>query len=280
MRVVGIIQITKEKFLLIHRVKPNEDYFTFPGGAIEEGESEEDTLKREMQEELGISDIQFRKVFELTNRENQEHWYFVDGFRGVPVISGPEKERTNEQNQYLVEYKSLEEMRALDNFFPKEAIEMIGKSIGSKSELHFLLSKEGEITICPVAVFIKNGEILSGLRHYTPEKWKNISVWTFPGGRCDTGETIEQTLRREVFEEVGITDFEITEYIGGFPGAKEGDGAPVFICKTDQEPKLMEPEKFSEWRWFIIDQLPENFINNAIMKGKIIVSEKLIALKT
>lgn len=121
--------MTEDKFLLIHRVKPHEDYFTFPGGAIEEGESEIDALRREMQEELSISDIQFRKVFELTNRGNQEHWYFVDGFRGVPIIGGPEKERMNEQNQYLIEYKSLKELRMLDNFFPKEAIEMIERTI-------------------------------------------------------------------------------------------------------------------------------------------------------
>ncbi|MFA7201622.1 MAG: NUDIX domain-containing protein [Candidatus Paceibacterota bacterium] len=133
MRIVGIIQITEDKFLLLHRVKPHEDYFTFPGGAIEKGEDGVDALRREMQEELSISDIQVRKAFELTNRGNQEHWYYVDGYRGVPIISGPEKERMSEQNQYLIEYKSLEEMKALDNFFPKEAIEMIEKSLETES---------------------------------------------------------------------------------------------------------------------------------------------------
>lgn len=121
--------MTENKFLLLHRIKPNADYYTFPGGAIEKGESEVDALKREMQEELGISDIQYKKAFELTNKGNKEFWYFVDGFRGVPVIGGPEKERMNEQNQYLIEYKSLEELKTLDNFFPKEAIGIIEKII-------------------------------------------------------------------------------------------------------------------------------------------------------
>lgn len=126
MRIVGIIQ-KENTFLLLHRVKTHEDYFTFPGGGIEEGESELDALKREMREELDINDIQARKAFELTNRGNQEYWYFVDEFRGVPVISGPEKERMNEQNQYIIEYKTIEEIKVLDNFFPKEAKEMIEK---------------------------------------------------------------------------------------------------------------------------------------------------------
>lgn len=88
-----------------------------------------------------------------------------------------------------------------------------------------------------------------GHRHYTPDKWKKISVWTVPGGRCDEGEKIEETLRREVREETGITDLEIIEYLGQVSGAKDGDIVPIFACKTLQEPTLMEPEKFSEWSW-------------------------------
>ncbi|MBI5798077.1 NUDIX hydrolase [Candidatus Woesearchaeota archaeon] len=124
-----------------------------------------------------------------------------------------------------------------------------------------ILAQKGTEKTCPTAVFLKEGKVLSGLRHYTPDKWKAISVWTFPGGRCDAGETIEQTLRREVAEEINITDFQITKYLGTFPGAKEGDLVPAFLCTTMQSPKLMEPEKFSEWKWFPAKKLPENFIN-------------------
>src|SRR3989344_2035523 len=124
-----------------------------------------------------------------------------------------------------------------------------------------ILSKQGSKLTCPVAIFIKEGKILLGYRHYTAEKWKNISVWTVPGGRCDEGETIEQTLRREVYEETGIKNFDIKNYIGEVPGAKEGDIVPIFIAETNDNPTLMEPEKFSEWAWFKITEIPENFIN-------------------
>ena len=120
------------------------------------------------------------------------------------------------------------------------------------------LAKIGNDKICPVAVIVKGRKILMGHRHYTPDKWKNILVWTSPGGRCDAGERLEQTLRREVQEETGITNLEIIDYIGEVPGAKEGDIVPLFYCATNQEPQLMEPEKFSEWRWIDFDDYEEN----------------------
>ncbi len=111
------------------------------------------------------------------------------------------------------------------------------------------LAREGNGTLCPTAIMIRDGKVLRGLRNYTKEKWKDISVWTTPGGRSDPGETLEEALRREVKEEVGITDFTIDDFIGEVPGAKEGDVVPVFLCSTKSEATLMEPEKFSAWKW-------------------------------
>jgi 8-oxo-dGTP diphosphatase len=109
-----------------------------------------------------------------------------------------------------------------------------------------------------VAVMVRDGKILTGQRNYTKEKWKDISVWTIPGGRCDAGETLEQALRREVAEEVNISDFTIVDYIGEVAGAKEGDILIIFFCATNQESKLMEPEKFSEWRWITKEEYIAN----------------------
>jgi hypothetical protein len=53
--------------------------------------------------------------------------------------------------------------------------------------------------------------------------------------------------------------------LGKFPGAKEGDIVYGFGCRTDEEPRLMEPEKFSEWRWIALSEIPTNFINPPIL---------------
>ncbi len=129
-----------------------------------------------------------------------------------------------------------------------------------------ILNLIGDVTKCPTAIIIKDDKVLMGHRHYTPDKWKTISVWTCPGGRCDEGETIETTLRREVEEETGITQLEIEEYLGEVPGAQDGDFVPLFLCSTEQDAELIEPHKFSEWAWFSKDEIPDSYINQDALK--------------
>ena len=133
-------------------------------------------------------------------------------------------------------------------------------------KLNLILQKKGGNKDVPIAFIFKNNKLLIGLRNYTPDKWKDISVWTAPGGRCDIGETLETTLKREVFEEVGINNLKITKYLGNVPGAKTGDIVFVFKAETTQEPKLMESEKFSEWKWCNLSEIPSNFINPETLK--------------
>ncbi len=52
------------------------------------------------------------------------------------------------------------------------------------------------------AVIIKNGKVL--LMQDTGDKG-----WTFPGGGVDHGENTEQALRRELSEEIGITESDV-----------------------------------------------------------------------
>jgi 8-oxo-dGTP diphosphatase len=129
------------------------------------------------------------------------------------------------------------------------------------------LAHRGDARTCTSAAIIRDGKILLGLRHYTPKQWKTVSVWTTPGGRCDEGESLEEGLRREIREETGITDVIIRQFLGVVPAAgSEADTLWVFLCTSNSEAKLMEPEKFSEWKWFPLTEIPENFINPAALK--------------
>lgn len=129
MRAVGIV-FHEGKILLIHRIKNGSDYFVFPGGGVEGGESLEQALRREIAEELSLQFQACERMFELDNRGNQEVYYLIKEFTGVPEVAGPEKARMTEENQYLLEWKGIEEIKALGSLFPETAknkvIELFG----------------------------------------------------------------------------------------------------------------------------------------------------------
>jgi ADP-ribose pyrophosphatase YjhB (NUDIX family) len=114
-----------------------------------------------------------------------------------------------------------------------------------------------------VAVIVRNGKILLVLREYE----KAPTVWTVPGGSSDGGEKLEVIVRRETQEETGIDNLEFVDYIGEV-NADDRDPLHIFHCHTDQNPKLKEPQKFSEWRWFSLsdfaDGKPDNYINEPL----------------
>jgi 8-oxo-dGTP diphosphatase len=107
----------------------------------------------------------------------------------------------------------------------------------------------------------KDNEILLGMR-------KNIygaGTWALPGGHPEHNERVIDALCREAKEELGF-DIEPTDLklVAVTDGLIQKDGERHYLHITFelrgpvQEPKLMEPEECEEWRYFPIDQLPEN----------------------
>src|SRR6185436_18294773 len=142
----------------------------------------------------------------------------------------------------------------------------------------YRLNNKGDIKTVTQAIIFKEGKVLCGLRNYTKDKSENKSVWTCPGGRCDNGETVEQTLKRGAEEEIGVNDLKIEKFLGEVRGVYMDDKFLVYLCSTKQEPKLMEPEKFSEWKWFNPEEIPNNYINKEIRR--LIRLENMINLAT
>jgi 8-oxo-dGTP diphosphatase len=108
------------------------------------------------------------------------------------------------------------------------------------------------------ALIIREGKILLGERMYK----RDMPLWVAPGGRLEDDETVEEGPRREIFEEVGIKHVTILKEYGAIDGVfddEQGrDAVYVFLVQTDEEPRLMEPEKFREWKWFAYNELPDN----------------------
>ena len=91
---VSAVIIDGDKILLIRRVKPDAEYYTLPGGTVEEGESLESAMIREAKEELSV-DVKISKLlFEINSDERIDYYFLIESFTGTPELGGPEKERT------------------------------------------------------------------------------------------------------------------------------------------------------------------------------------------
>lgn len=74
------------------------------------------------------------------------------------------------------------------------------------------------------AVVIKNGALLVLKRNKEPFS----GMWDLPGGYMNAGETPEQTIRREIKEELGVEPREC-DFIGWFPGTASWRGASFAV---------------------------------------------------
>ena len=103
----GIVEYN-DGYILIHRKKIQKDgtlrdYYVVPGGKQEKGENDEETLKREVFEEVGINVDSIDKILEYDSKYNDsiQKFYtckYIDGVIGTGT--GPEY-TTDEYEGYI-----------------------------------------------------------------------------------------------------------------------------------------------------------------------------------
>lgn len=104
-------------------------------------------------------------------------------------------------------------------------------------------------------VLIKDNKVLLALR----SDWQR---WETPGGKVDEDETIIDACKREMFEETGIILKGTAQFISYVDIARERTPGRRLIMfhrwfDWEGEPKLMEPKKCLDIRWFDLQSLPE-----------------------
>jgi 8-oxo-dGTP diphosphatase len=104
---------------------------------------------------------------------------------------------------------------------------------------------------------LKDGKILLGKRKGSHGQGE----WASPGGHLEYMESFTECILREVAEECGLTIQNIRfQFL-----ANMKEYAPKHYCHIGMladwkagEPQVLEPEKCTEWRWFDLNELPEN----------------------
>ncbi|XOB41847.1 MAG: nucleotide triphosphate diphosphatase NUDT15 [Candidatus Nealsonbacteria bacterium] len=114
-------------------------------------------------------------------------------------------------------------------------------------------------------ILLKDNKLLLGKRHEDPEKADSLlhgeGTWTLPGGKLDFKEGIPGCAYREVYEETGIKINKDRIKIVSVTNDVVEDAhfvTIVFLAEEfEGEPKVMEPDEITEWRWFDPYVLPQ-----------------------
>jgi ADP-ribose pyrophosphatase YjhB (NUDIX family)/HD superfamily phosphodiesterase len=112
-------------------------------------------------------------------------------------------------------------------------------------------------------MIINKGKVLLGKRH--EDNFVSNSVlggegsWTFPGGKIEYGESFEEAGIRETKEECNLDLNKIEVICVNNDSNEKAQFVTIGLFSDDVsgEVKVMEEDKITEWRWFLLDSLPE-----------------------
>lgn len=101
-------------------------------------------------------------------------------------------------------------------------------------------------------------EILMMLRNREPAK----GCWAIPGGKVELYERLEDTIKREMKEELGV-EIEVTKFLCNVQDINQEEEQhwimPVYEAKVIEGIVVnKEPDKHLDLQWFSMNNIPEN----------------------
>ena len=120
----GVVLIEDNKVALIERHRAGLEYFVFPGGGVDDGETPEQGAIREAMEELGIEVSIGQKIAEIHFGRASKHMYFLVEHMSGEFGSGTGEEFTDsdpnhpEEGIYIPIWMPIEELAKHTNVYP------------------------------------------------------------------------------------------------------------------------------------------------------------------
>jgi 8-oxo-dGTP pyrophosphatase MutT (NUDIX family) len=130
----GIVLIQDDRVALIERHRAGLDYFVFPGGGVDEGETPEQAAIREAMEELGIEVAIKQKVAEIQIGQKSKQVYFLVEQVGGEFGSGDGEEYTDadpndpSEGIFIPIWMPIDELALHEKIYPVALSKLVGKS--------------------------------------------------------------------------------------------------------------------------------------------------------
>lgn len=133
----GIVLIQNGKVALIERHRAGLNYFVFPGGGVDEGETPEQAAIREAMEELGVEVAIKQKVAEIQFGLKSRQVYFLAEQTGGEFGTGAGEEYADvdpdspEEGIYIPIWMPIDELPLYQKIYPAEVARLVINSVES-----------------------------------------------------------------------------------------------------------------------------------------------------
>ena len=90
------------------------EYYSIPGGGVEEGETLEDTVKRELKEELNVDVNLLGFLGSLETDTCIFNYFHAEIIKGIPKLGGEELKKNSDENYYEIRKLNIKDIENIN----------------------------------------------------------------------------------------------------------------------------------------------------------------------